>query len=629
MGISLLTFLWERLILRPVSLAFAAVVPLLILLQTTLAWAIFPFVFVWKWLALKPAIFAVTIAVPLLIIGWHGLAGLRFAHWHKIADELGSVRQFIGNLLPNHAGTQVLAVQTMENGVGLYLCEAATGKRQLLMEQEEANYRAAVNLLGWSPDDRLFAFSQGKEISICNGKSGDVLAMMHLRGTNRISSFTWVSPYIFAFIDTKQNLFMVRQLPKKWSMPSLIYEPIEGQPAGENILKGLSAYGKDAVVWQQGDAIWSCNLNSGDIKKVWETKTDTLLDFSYSDEDYTILLHGQDQNGEFVSSYSLRTSQLTRLGRIGPRGDPSLYAPENTLLNVGWLNGRHGYAWLTGDGFGQDTLLIKTNLSADPVQLSWQGVVKSFWTDEKNIYVVGSLTNEPLSVWKYDPGSGALDCLVSDLDRPFKYAKNVVPLHYAITNASSGKLVYHVWPPINFSPPKKYPLVIGMLFIGDLANNQNSWQGYQEAIANAGGYFMIAPRGNSTEDMLAVYDALAKNPNIDTNQVYLLGKSEGTALVSDVIASKPELWRGAILFSPVSFPDSSSIRVSRILIDCGGQDRHLIDDAFGRLKQFQDSALLAGIPVTLAIHRDSGHIYRSFSAEKQRIRLLMNFLTTE
>ena len=58
------------------------------------------------------------------------------------------------------------------------------------------------------------------------------------------------------------------------------YEPPERSASEGDGLKGFGPYGDNAVVWQQDNEIWSCNLESGAIKRIWGT-TNTLIDFSY------------------------------------------------------------------------------------------------------------------------------------------------------------------------------------------------------------------------------------------------------------------------------------------------------------------------------------------------------------
>jgi predicted esterase len=152
------------------------------------------------------------------------------------------------------------------------------------------------------------------------------------------------------------------------------------------------------------------------------------------------------------------------------------------------------------------------------------------------------------------------------------------------------------------------------------------------AVNDGGAYFASLSREDRSadqysEDIMAVYKDVAKNPNIDTNNVYLLGISAGASTVSRLLEEKPDLWRGAILFSPMVFPDLSRCRVSRILVDYGTADKNLkILGSLKPLSQFQDAALQAGIRITVATHNDAGHVFKSVNAERERVRELVKFL---
>ena len=109
-----------------------------------------------------------------------------------------------------------------------------------------------------------------------------------------------------------------------------------------------------------------------------------------------------------------------------------------------------------------------------------------------------------------------------------------------------------------------------------------------------------------------------------------MGISAGAGLAGRMLQDYPELWRGAILLSPVYLPAPSQLKAARILIDSGANDTYLKESGgIGRLIQFQDAAALAGIPVTLAIHDRASHVYRSKIAENGRIQEILEFLAAD
>lgn len=194
---------------------------------------------------------------------------------------------------------------------------------------------------------------------------------------------------------------------------------------------------------------------------------------------------------------------------------------------------------------------------------------------------------------------------------------------HSATNSDGTALVYHLSPPTDFEKGEKYPLVI--IFTGV------RWRP-QEGNVPAAGSFLASCNVVSAneENIVTFYQAAIKNPSIDTNRVYLLGVSGGAALAVRLLEDRPELWRGAILLSPVTFPDVSRLKASRILIDSGLNDNYLKQvGGLSRLTKFQDAAALAGIPVTLSVNKDASHVYRSKAAKRQRVRQILEFVAAD
>ena len=71
---------------------------------------------------------------------------------------------------------------------------------------------------------------------------------------------------------------------------------------------------------------------------------------------------------------------------------------------------------------------------------------------------------------------------------------------------------------------------------------------------------------------MALYTMMTKNPNIDTNRVFLFGTSWDADFLSQIIAGKPDLWRGAILFGPGGLPGLSYLHKKKLLIIAGRND---------------------------------------------------------
>jgi dienelactone hydrolase len=156
------------------------------------------------------------------------------------------------------------------------------------------------------------------------------------------------------------------------------------------------------------------------------------------------------------------------------------------------------------------------------------------------------------------------------------------------------------------------------------------WDECAEAIANAGAYYVSVSRPNFNtpqiehwvEDVMAAYQLMRQNENVDTNRVFLCGASEETQFVARPLNEEPGLWKGAMLNSPTAFPDLGRTGVARILINCGEADEY---HTFETIKKFQADAARAGIPVTIAAH-NTGHVFISAEASQESTQQFVEFL---
>jgi dipeptidyl aminopeptidase/acylaminoacyl peptidase len=574
------------------------------------------------WLRARRVGLALALVAPLVVMGWHAaVSALGPAHLEEIAGELGSIRKFFGNPEPNHAGSRLVFTQTTEHGTGIYLRDLAAGRTELLYDQlEKLHVSVAPRFLGWSPDDQYFAYAcrtPRREIVFCDGNSGKSLGNILVKGT--IAAGTWLSPQRLVYADSEQALFESRQVNGRWSKPKR-FRFCELAVTNQLRITGLTALTAEQVVWQQGSNLWSCGAEAAAPSSVWTSSTNELVAFACSRKARKVLLLCQDQHGQVLSSLKPRalwlTEEVTELGRIGSNDYPA-----SAVL---WLNGAAGYACATRDGAQHDVFLIQASTNAQPRLKAWE-LINSFAANEGQIYVIGSLVDTsagigryaPTGIWRYDLASDSLSCVVSNVTSSARYARFSTPRHVLITNAPGGALACSLIPPTRFSAQKRYPLVIG-----------SDWIVYQQAVANAGAFFASVPggRGSWPEDIMAAYAELAKEPNIDTNRVYLLALSGAVAGADQLLVEERGRWRGAILFSPLSFPEPSKLRVSKLLIDSGAADLLLGEDGRKRMARFQDAALQAGIPVRVAMHPEAGHVYRSVAAERARVRELVRFL---
>jgi len=233
-------------------------------------------------------------------------------------------------------------------------------------------------------------------------------------------------------------------------------------------------------------------------------------------------------------------------------------------------------------------------------------------------FVIESLYDQPPGIWELDPDSPMPRCVVPNVEKPFRYVKNAPIEQGIITNAVGDKLTHYLLSPVNNAKSATHPLVLGILGIQEMGF---TWSHNHEAFANCGAYFVSVDRqgrdyGQWAGDELTVYQALVGRLAIDTNDVYLYADSAGVGPVYSLLYEEPQLWRGAIIFSPGGFPDPSRVRSKRLFFDCGGDDGNLGERAI----RFQDEAARLGTPVTLLIHPGLKHYFRIPQLERERMR---------
>jgi pimeloyl-ACP methyl ester carboxylesterase len=260
------------------------------------------------------------------------------------------------------------------------------------------------------------------------------------------------------------------------------------------------------------------------------------------------------------------------------------------------------------------------------MQFQLQDQVKNFAAGEHAIYVISSLHGEPPGIWRCDLASGAMECVAPNVGKPFACVRDPRLATDTITNGAGEPLTYYWLSPTHSAAAEKHPLVIGILGVGQ----GFIWRANFDAFANCGAFFVsldYRKRDSSqwADDAFAVYKALARRPDVDTNKIFLYSESGGSSSVFELLKKNPNLWRGAILVSPSDFPDPSQIPGSRILMDEGGDDPYVGKEGMKGPMRFQDAAALSGIPVTLIMH-PGGHVSSWHVAVRERLPEAMIFL---
>jgi predicted esterase len=454
--------------------------------------------------------------------------------------------------------------------------------------------------------------------------------------TRTVSEGVWLSNDALVYVNNGSTLVLIQKTGDDWHKAGLLpatkpanapnpttnaVVAVATKPAPKKApaasappkdpVQNLVAISKKSVAWRQGGSIWMFELGAAAPVKIWEqTNNVTLVNFCFADKLQAFRLHGKNAGGEFLfylyPAFIWHEERITDAEPIKPVVDPR-------IIGLSFIQNGQGYAYLTRS-LTFDATVIQTDSNSAPVQLTWAAGVDmdSLAANDNHVYATGSPTNGPLNIWDYDVKAGTLS-----------YAGTVALTHESATNANGGTVIYHLSPPVNFVAGRKYPLVITF--------NGVRWRPQEGNLPNAGCFLASLNEIPSDQrDVIAVYEAAIRHPGVDPNRVYAMGVSAGAGMAAQLLADQQDLWRGAILLSPLYFPDVARLKAARILIDSATGDAYLKQaGGVGLLTKFQDAAALAGIPVTLSINDGAGHVYRSKVAEEQRVSQILEFVAED
>lgn len=152
---------------------------------------------------------------------------------------------------------------------------------------------------------------------------------------------------------------------------------------------------------------------------------------------------------------------------------------------------------------------------------------------------------------------------------------------------------------------------------------------YSQALANCGVYVALTGYHYThqslqslleySNNVLAVYNQMTKNPNVDGNRVYLFAFSSSTIVVNHLINDYPGRWRGVMLFNPTAeLPTPETPDFPPLLVTAGSGEQWL----WKKFPTYQETLAGDGIITMTFVHPDEGHIERSQNTLYQRALLM-------
>lgn len=545
-----------------------------------------------------------------LLAGIIGLVGSREA-WRsfhslketrQLAKELSSM--YVIQKIPavSHSGKRIGLIHTTETGVGVFIQDTATKQEQKICEVLDVNYKASgAWTFGWSPNDEALAYSWDRTIHFVNPEGNEVNG--RIEGiTNHFQSYVWLAPDRCAYLDDLPRLALLEKVGGKWTA-SKFWElnTTNGNP---HSLQAVSDY---TVAWHTDTYLWQTDLLTGETKVVYVNKRRRMDDICYSKGAESFLVVESTNRG--------RACFLVHVSYTNGQALVQQLVQKPSILYPRWINDGRGYVYLSRRE--DDATLYGVAALSEKERLIYRaGQIMNITSDDRttSIHMLGAKVSEPAAVWRCDISSGATESLATphgDSNFPFR------PVVYQAApygNKNSAK--YEFVPPANFERGKKYPLVIGL---GGYEWSPIAHAIYAQCIANKGAFVaFVNYRWNQrlpetiyahTNNVLAVYHQLVKNPNIDTNRVYLFGFSAGTLVVGEVVKMRPGICRGLMLFNPSWLPEAQAGLTQRVLATAGSDE-----NAETRFSRYQAELAKVGIPMEWHVQENTQHVPRNQTA---------------
>jgi len=531
---------------------------------------------------------------------------------NQFAKDFSSIEVFQNPPVVNHSGTLLGMIHTTPRGVGVFIANVTNKTEQKIYEDKDVDYMPTLSLIfGWSPDDRTFACSWDLALHFVSDGGEDPSGV----ATNVFRSFAWLSPDRCAYIDGSPKLAFCEKVHGRWQeTASWPLSATNGRP------RSLLAMGTNSVAWQTDNTLWQMDLSSGEVRSLYNSNPRCSIgSVSYSKDADAFL---------FVES----TNRATASSLIALSNGSCITKTTRNLLirDAQWINKGKGYAYRFMQG-ESSVLIAKADEVAPEAPLFPAGqVVHIFGNgDDTRVYAVASNTNDAPSIWRCDTRSED----VSRLFSPWGFQEMNVHFQPALVgyapigNGHTERFV--LIPPANFSRQKKYPLIIGLQ---DYDWEVVAHSTYSQALANCGAYVALtgyhytrqAPGADLldyTNNVLAVYNQLAMNPNVDKSRIYLFAFSSSTIVINELVKDYPGRWRGIMLFgfsTTAGLPEAKAGMTARVLVTAGSDEKW----SWKQFPIYQENLCKIGIPMESYIHPDSAHIERAQNTMYQRSLLM-------
>jgi dipeptidyl aminopeptidase/acylaminoacyl peptidase len=251
------------------------------------------------------------------------------------------------------------------------------------------------------------------------------------------------------------------------------------------------------------------------------------------------------------------------------------------------------------------------------------------------IYITGAEDIEPQSIWEYDLARRSLRRLVPGMEHPYVAARLIEPRETRLLAGDGVAVTCFVYMPRQIPGMLKHPVIVAVPAPSAQAQKSFGTQsqllpnlGFEVVAVNYRGvdgygqkYSALKDDAKAAGDVMAAYTQLAKDPAVDTDNVFLFDTSGGSAVTTRLLADHPELWKGIVLDHSVLTVDAlDASKIPAIFYFAGDQDSVLAG-----VKGLESWAKENHVKIDGVILPHSGHYAWKTDENREAGRKILNF----
>ena len=597
----------------------------------------------------------------------------------KILDELVAAGPWLGGLAPDHSGETLAYIVETEAGRRVTLLDLKNlAKRQI------ATTNDVKTICGWSADDRYLAFLQMYPRPMALRQATEQAMEMWLTiydrqndSFRRLTEETNVVDVKFFWVGTDSFLITSRRMRNKaaqfsgWMLGDL------RQPYRQNVAEfkselsvmteNMAVFGTDDLFTLElppaGKTGTGLGGTSGKVRKLSDFKTNGftgLLWVNYSPQSSNFLFCSRPSasNRRYLYQYNPATREVAQVSH------------EDTY-NGQWVLGGKGVVYVinTNDSFH---LAIRGTGPGD-TDLFAEGSLEVYRASPsgEKVYAAAAAGYEPQGIWEYTITNRALRKVAEGSSRPLEFSQVVPPRAVLLKSFDGVQTPCFFFPPVGtrstaspnsqpvrdavehvptvperymarelmsvLRPRAKHPAVI---YVPPGSSQfQRRFDRQAQVFANLGFHYAVinyrgcdgyGPEyknlGNTRDaalDVVNLYEKLVADPGVDGKNIFLTTASGGTAVVIELLATRPDLWAGVVLDRPGELGIDRRLdpaKLPPILMVMGGLDR-----GFASMNAFVAWATTNHVDIKSLVYTNSEHGTYSLAERKETLQQSSEF----